>query len=1062
MLAELLQALGLTPNRAHKYLCPLHPDKNPSLAITPDGEHFHCFGCGAHGSAYDLLMQLRNLTFPEAKAEVHRLLGLPLPEPPSPEARARQQALAPLREAMQRTTQLCQQLLSLPSGAAAGAVSQYAFTRFGDPHDPQSTSAQWALGYCPPNLLEVATQCGTATQAQLTELGLLAEGNLGPYTPFADRLIIPIRDAQGYIVSWAGRLVESPNTHPLSQQAKYINTKNTPLFTKRAVLFGLHAARGLAAKTRELYLVEGYADCMRLHALGAFNTVARMGTARTREQIGLLAPIAERVYIIPDTDTPGLKAARTSALALLEAGIVPTILSIPPAPDGAKQDADSYLHTPEDLQHLRQHHQADFLLEEATSLLEADPTDPVACTRAIGATTALLAKLPPALHPFYLDRLGALRRPKSIWVSALNDALSAGQPPQGNQPGQNPEIAAMQQRYGFYFTGHTTIARREAHKGGPQWVRIANFELTPLYYIASPSGAKRILKLENETRQVAYIEIRTASCALRTPIDFRAHIAQYGNYSFSGDSAQFTALLEYINQQCEAATEIETLGYQPQGYWAFANGIHAAGAFTPYNDMGIATLGTQRLYYAPANRATQSLTEPDHLAASFLYRPGALPAADYFRLFTQVYGPNGQIALIYLLATLFRDHILAAIRIFPLLNPCGVKGSGKSMLAQSLSALFFERPLPMNIPTSTIASLSTILGSYRNALVSLDEYSNQIGLARIELLKSLYDGGGRTKTIEPVPGGPRRMHVGHVEASVCLSGQQVPEADPALYSRVISLPFMQTTFTPRQKEQLEQLHATETQGLSHILAEVASHRAAFTQTFATHYQWAIGYLQQRFGDHVEARTIQTWSVLVGTYRALAPLLPLPFTWEDLEAAITTPMRTQIDESNTISEVAGFWEVFTFLCAQGIIREEFDYRIELREWISVDANPRLTLPFPTRILFINYKTIAPLYQRYAKDALSSTLPRTTLKRYLIASPAYLGTGHRIRLRQRDQRGEQLRIPKNPQGADHPYAYEDAYTTCRAMCFIYADTGLHVDLTTDPNPDPEPAVQDPAPF
>ena len=620
----------------------------------------------------------------------------------------------------------------------------------------------------------------------------------------------------------------------------------------------------------------------------------------------------------------------------------------------------------------------------------------------------------------------------------------------------------MQQRYGFYFSGHTTIARREAHKGGPQWVRIANFELTPLYYIASPSGAKRILKLENETRQVAYIEIRTASCALRTPIDFRAHIAQYGNYTFSGDSAQFTSLLEYINQQCEAATEIETLGYQPQGYWAFANGIHAAGAFTPYNDMGIATLGTQRLYYAPANRATQSLTEPDHLAASFLYRPGTLPAADYFRLFTQVYGPNGQIALIYLLATLFRDHILAAIRIFPLLNPCGVKGSGKSMLAQSLSALFFERPLPMNIPTSTIASLSTILGSYRNALVSLDEYSNQIGLARIELLKSLYDGGGRTKTIEPVPGGPRRMHVGHVEASVCLSGQQVPEADPALYSRVISLPFMQTTFTPRQKEQLEQLHATETQGLSHILAEAASHRAAFTQTFATHYQWAIGYLQQRFGDHVEARTIQTWSVLVGTYRALAPLLPLPFTWADLEAAITTPMRTQIDESNTISEVAGFWEVFTFLCAQGIIREEFDYRIELREWISTDANPRLTLPFPTRILFINYKTIAPLYQRYAKDALSSTLPRTTLKRYLIASPAYLGTGHRIRLRQRDQRGEQLRIPKNPQGADHPYAYEDAYTTCRAMCFIYADTGLHVDLTTDPNPDLEPAVQDPAPF
>ena len=86
MLAELLQALGLTPNRAHKYLCPLHPDKNPSLAITPDGEHFHCFGCGAHGSAYDLLMQLRGLPFPAAKAAVHRLLGLPLPEPPTPEA----------------------------------------------------------------------------------------------------------------------------------------------------------------------------------------------------------------------------------------------------------------------------------------------------------------------------------------------------------------------------------------------------------------------------------------------------------------------------------------------------------------------------------------------------------------------------------------------------------------------------------------------------------------------------------------------------------------------------------------------------------------------------------------------------------------------------------------------------------------------------------------------------------------------------------------------------------------------------------------------------------------
>ncbi|MCS7216350.1 MAG: DNA primase [Candidatus Bipolaricaulota bacterium] len=298
----------------YKARCPFHPDDTPSLMVSPEKGLWHCFGCGAGGDAIGFLMRIERLSFAEALAKLAQELGV---EVRGGEGRSR------LLQVNQEALRYFQRGLLGPEGEKARA---YLLSRgLGE-----RLWERWGLGYAPPawdGLLRALSRFGVQT---LLELGLAVAGERGPYDRFRDRVMFAIRDEGGRVVAFAGRAFEG--------EPKYLNTPNTPLFTKGTVLYGLDLAKEAIRRRGQAVVVEGYTDVISLHAAGIEEAVASMGTSLTPDQARLLSRYAEEVVIAYDRDAAGEASALRGMLILRQAGLRVRVASLPPG-----EDPDSFV-----------------------------------------------------------------------------------------------------------------------------------------------------------------------------------------------------------------------------------------------------------------------------------------------------------------------------------------------------------------------------------------------------------------------------------------------------------------------------------------------------------------------------------------------------------------------------------------------------------------------------------------------------------------------------------------------------------------------------------------------
>ncbi|MBC7222120.1 DNA primase [Candidatus Bipolaricaulota bacterium] len=299
----------------YKARCPFHPDDTPSLMVSPEKGLWHCFGCGAGGDAISFLMRIEHLTFAEALAKLAQELGIELRAGGEGKTRLFQVNLEALR--------FFQRELRGPAGEKARA---YLLSRGIN----ESLWEKWGLGYSPSAwdaLLRALSRFGVQT---LLDLGLVVMGERGPYDRFRHRLIFPIRDEQGRVVAFAGRAFEG--------EPKYLNTPNTPLFTKGTVLYGLDLAKEAIRRKGRAVIVEGYTDVISLHAAGIEEAVASMGTSLTADQARLLARYTEEVVIAYDRDAAGEASSLRGMFILHAAGLRVRVASFPP-----EEDPDSFV-----------------------------------------------------------------------------------------------------------------------------------------------------------------------------------------------------------------------------------------------------------------------------------------------------------------------------------------------------------------------------------------------------------------------------------------------------------------------------------------------------------------------------------------------------------------------------------------------------------------------------------------------------------------------------------------------------------------------------------------------
>ncbi len=293
-------------------LCPFHHEKTPSFTVNEEKEFYHCFGCGAHGDGIRFLMEAQNYTFMEAVKELATRVGLSLPQDMAPSEAEPQEDLSPLKAALQEASLWFQKNLFHAKGTTA---LQYTERR----RLARDTLKKFGLGYAPDgrHMLETHLKDKGFSIDTLVKAGLSTQGDTGsaPYDKFRGRLMFPIHDARGNIVGFGGRLLEAG-------EPKYLNSPETPLFSKGKLLYGYTHAKEKKASD-PLLIVEGYMDVISLQQAGFKGAVAPLGTALTEDQILLAWRLAPEPILCFDGDGAGLKAAARAAervLPLLKPG----------------------------------------------------------------------------------------------------------------------------------------------------------------------------------------------------------------------------------------------------------------------------------------------------------------------------------------------------------------------------------------------------------------------------------------------------------------------------------------------------------------------------------------------------------------------------------------------------------------------------------------------------------------------------------------------------------------------------------------------------------------------
>lgn len=283
-------------------LCPFHSEKTPSFTVSPDKQMFYCFGCGEGGNVFTFIMKQEGIAFPEAARFLAKRYGVVmLDETSSPAAKKQMDERELLFQINSQAMAFFHEALMHPQ---TGTPALSYLTRRGL---PSRILTDFKLGYAQPGWNHLANFfSGKGVALTLVEkAGLISRrqsGN-GYYDRFRDRIIFPIFNIHHQVAGFGGRVMDD-------SLPKYLNSPETPLYSKSRSLYGFFQAKPFCRQTGEVFVAEGYMDLLSLHLHGIQNAVATLGTAMTEEHIRLLKGVSQKITLVYDSDQAGIKAAQ--------------------------------------------------------------------------------------------------------------------------------------------------------------------------------------------------------------------------------------------------------------------------------------------------------------------------------------------------------------------------------------------------------------------------------------------------------------------------------------------------------------------------------------------------------------------------------------------------------------------------------------------------------------------------------------------------------------------------------------------------------------------------------
>ena len=371
-----------------KGLSPFNQEKSPSFMVSPAKQIFKDFSSGKGGSVVTFLMELEQMSYPEALRWIAKKYNIEVPE--EREQTPEELAAGNHREAVFLISDVAnkwfqEQLHETEEGRAVG------LSYFRERGFTEETIKKFQLGYSPEASDAFAKYAISSkyNEKALEDSGISMNGERGWYDRFRGRVMFPIHSVSGRVLGFGGRILKNN-----VKAAKYLNSPENPIYHKSKVLYGLYQAKQEIVKRDEAYLVEGYTDVISFHQNGVQNVVSSSGTALTEGQIVMLKRYSSNITLLYDGDAAGIRASFRGLDMMLEAGINVRVV---PFPDGEDPDSFAQKHSTEELESFLKNNRKDFISYKTSILLEDVAGDPLKRAEMIRDVVGSIAKVPDAI-----------------------------------------------------------------------------------------------------------------------------------------------------------------------------------------------------------------------------------------------------------------------------------------------------------------------------------------------------------------------------------------------------------------------------------------------------------------------------------------------------------------------------------------------------------------------------------------------------------------------------------------------------------------------------------------
>lgn len=561
--------------------------------------------------------------------------------------------------------------------------------------------------------------------------------------------------------------------------------------------------------------------------------------------------------------------------------------------------------------------------------------------------------------------------------------------------GVDPEFVLQNGFYAYVNKGKTGYWFRTSERN---FTAQSNFVLTPLMHILSKSDNKRIIKIDNGFKQ-AVLDI--PSRGLISLEFFTGAVIEEGNFLFYGGKTHLMRILNTIMGEFPVCYELKTLGWQPEGFYAWSNAILNPETFKIeyFNEIGIAEVDGDR-YFSPAassiysgQRGDDDLYENDRYLR---YIPPPIKFEDWAELMSKVYPEHALIGIAFIFIALYRDVVFKIDNNCPLLSIFGEKGGGKTKFAESLVSVFVFSMQAFNLNHGTDYAFFNRVSRFRNVPAWFEEFDDSvIRDERFQSIKGGYDGTGRERGKGT---NKNRTEITRINSAMILTGQYISTRDDnAVIIRCLALAF--TPDNNRTAEMIaayEKLKNYEREGLTGVLTELLQLRNVFEKEYPTLFPESFNELREllnKQGLDFKERILRNYSAVYNCLKIAAKSFRFPFTLNDVLVRCVADISNLSRMVSDSDSLADFWNTLLYLTDTGDIVDGFHFRIIHTDSIKVhgsDGERERCFPGIVKLLILRLGTIHKLYlESVRRQTGKPGVNIASLELYIANSKAFIG-------------------------------------------------------------------------